>query len=113
MSSHPQPRRRFQYRLRSLLIGVALLAIACGYVARQAEIVSERRAMLDWINMHNGSVASQHQSSPIAWVRQLLGDRSIAHIALQPDTDRTEVQRIRRLFPEADIRVVEFGGFQG
>jgi hypothetical protein len=35
----PSPRRRFQFRLRTLLIGVTLLAIPCGYVGWQAKIV--------------------------------------------------------------------------
>jgi hypothetical protein len=33
---------RFQFRLRTLLIVVALLAVACAYVGWQAKIVKER-----------------------------------------------------------------------
>jgi hypothetical protein len=40
-----QPRRRFQFRLRTLMIGVTLLAVVCGYVGRQAEIVRNRREL--------------------------------------------------------------------
>jgi hypothetical protein len=36
MSDQPSPRRRFHFRLRSLFIGVALLAIPCGIVGWQA-----------------------------------------------------------------------------
>jgi hypothetical protein len=42
-------RRWFQFSLRSLLIGVTLTAVGCGYVARQAEVVRERQAFLDRI----------------------------------------------------------------
>jgi hypothetical protein len=28
----PPPRRRFQFRLRTLMIGITLLAVVCGYV---------------------------------------------------------------------------------
>jgi hypothetical protein len=30
--NQPSPRRRFQFRLRTLMIVVTLLAVACGYV---------------------------------------------------------------------------------
>jgi hypothetical protein len=39
-------RRWFQFNLRTLLIVVTLLAAVCGYVARQAKIVTERKALL-------------------------------------------------------------------
>ncbi len=43
--AEPSQRRRFQFRLRSLLIGVTLFAlIPCGYVGWQAKIVRERKA---------------------------------------------------------------------
>ena len=39
-------RPRFQFRLRTLLIGVTLLAVLLGYVGWQAKIVRERKAIL-------------------------------------------------------------------
>ena len=39
-------RRWFQFSLRSLMIGVTLLAVACAYVVWQVKIVAERRALL-------------------------------------------------------------------
>ena len=62
MPDHPAPRRRIQFRLRTLMIGVALLAVACGYVAHETKIVRKRDAMqlelknLGWVN------ASDHKS---------------------------------------------------
>jgi hypothetical protein len=43
-------RRWFQFRLRSLLIGVTLAAIPCGYVGWQAKIVRDRKAFLQTRN---------------------------------------------------------------
>ena len=37
-------RRRFQFRLRTLVVGVTLLAVVCAYVAHQARIVRDRQA---------------------------------------------------------------------
>jgi hypothetical protein len=47
--SPKRKRRWFQYSLRTLLIGVTLLAVVCGYVGWQAKIVREREAMLSHI----------------------------------------------------------------
>ncbi len=48
MSKPPKRKRRwFQFSLRTLLIGVTLLAVACAYVGWQAKIVRERRAELN------------------------------------------------------------------
>jgi hypothetical protein len=44
MSDQPTPRRRFQFRLRTLMIGVTLLAIYCGTVAW---FVHDRRRLID------------------------------------------------------------------
>jgi hypothetical protein len=108
---------RFQFRLRTLMIVVTLLAVVCGYVGWQAKIVRERRAMVDWINNHSGLVGincpmPRKLTPSIAWVRELLEDPAIFRIELQPDTDATDVQRIRSLFPEADVLVIDFGGLR-
>jgi hypothetical protein len=41
--------RRFQFRLRTLLIVVTLLGVACAYVGWQAKIVRQRAVMLNWL----------------------------------------------------------------
>src|SRR5258708_4678300 len=37
------PRRRFQFRLRTLMIVVTVVAVACGYASHEVRIVKERR----------------------------------------------------------------------
>jgi hypothetical protein len=113
-------RRCFQFSLRSLLIGVALLAVTCGYVGRQAEIVRKRQAMLDridglggvyWtaesfreliqINFWTGVKQSDGWSPPrIPLIRSWLGDQAIVWIALPTLEQRRE---FGVAFPEASI----------
>jgi hypothetical protein len=49
--NQPSPRRRFQFRLRTLMLGVTLLALLCGavmWVARDFErLIRERDAALE------------------------------------------------------------------
>jgi hypothetical protein len=79
-----KPRRRwFQFRLRTLLIGVMLLSVAAAYVRWQAKIVSERTA---WLAEHEqygligghtftpGFAAGREGEAP-SLIRRWLGDK--------------------------------------
>jgi hypothetical protein len=53
------PRRRFQFRLRTLMVGVTLLAVPCSYVGWQVRVVKERRLQIEarsspWITLYRG-----------------------------------------------------------
>ncbi len=101
---------RFQFRVRTLLIGVTLLAMACAYVGWQAKIVSERIALREriekmgveftiaagptslWINL---------ERNPMPWPRNWLGDKRVGGIAIPAALTKEDIALIRRLFPEA------------
>jgi hypothetical protein len=101
-------RRRFQFSLRTLLVGVTLLAAACGYVGWQATIVRERKALLLEIFKNKGSwypspfvpagQALSHRS-PIRW---LLNDWYCTEILI-PSNMEGRADDIRSLFPDTDI----------
>jgi recombinational DNA repair ATPase RecF len=42
MADQPSPRRRFQFRLRTLMIVVTLLAVACWGIVDRARLIRER-----------------------------------------------------------------------
>jgi hypothetical protein len=106
------PRRRFQFRLRTLLIVVTLLAVVCGYVAHEAKIVRERDAMrlelknLGWIN------ASDHTSLP--FIRRWLGDEQYSMILVPRGTSNDYIARVKAVFPESNVGPwpnIDFRGF--
>jgi hypothetical protein len=109
-SRHP----RFQFHLRALLLLVTLLAVACGYVARQAEIVRDRRSIFNFSELSDGPqpivgpanhyICFSLERRGVPWIRQLLGDRAVFEIGLPIGTDKAERQRVAALFPEATIR---------
>ena len=66
----PAPRHRCQFRLRTLLIVVTLLAVVCGYFGRQIELVRERKAFAT--NPQFLVITTAH--SAVSWIRRLLGD---------------------------------------
>ncbi|HEV2968861.1 MAG TPA: hypothetical protein VGY55_02655 [Pirellulales bacterium] len=53
-------RRWFQYRLRTLFLVVTILAVPCGWLANQARIVEERKALRSWL-LDNGGVIEDVQ----------------------------------------------------
>jgi hypothetical protein len=109
MSDQSSPRRRFQFRLRTLMIGVALLAGVCGYVAHEANIVRERKAFLQSPGERFIQSPSYRNGQPVdpdmkvSWIRRMIGDGPVSMIALPIGTDKTEYDRITALFPETKI----------
>jgi hypothetical protein len=105
-------RRCFQFSLRTLLIGVTLLAAACAYVGWQAKIVRERNDALTWlaglncqINTPIDTTESMRKESSFkpctTWIRRLLGDQEVILIVARP-TQRLsdeEIERLRQIFP--------------
>ncbi len=113
ISDPPKRKRRwYQFSLRTLLIGVSLLAAICGYVKRQYEIVQERQSFFE--QSVSVSCAGTNPEGPdVPWIRSLLGDRGYAVIGLVSDTERAERQRAAVLFPEALICAVRFPHIPG
>jgi hypothetical protein len=119
----PPKRRRFQFqfRLRTLMIVVALLAIPCAYVGWQAKFVRERKAMAGRIEALAGDVIKLpnipgRQVTPIIiynrrlldaicptipFIRRWLGDFEVVGLNLNPSISKVEVELAKALFPEA------------
>jgi hypothetical protein len=98
------PRRRFQFRLRTLLIGVTLLAVTCAYVSRQAKIVNERKAMLE--TGSDGpvvdSTVDKSKDGAIPTIRLWLGDHFFSSIHV---TKNSNIEPYKAAFPEADVEL--------
>jgi hypothetical protein len=116
------------FSLRTLLIGVTLLAVACGYVGWQAKFVRERRAMLELI-VHDGGGYFYFVGDSTCWslpyggklkpkgthrlsdgneqapsmVRQWLGDDFVYVILLPKSVPSADATRIVQVFPEATV----------
>jgi hypothetical protein len=106
MAEPAPPRYRFQFRLRTLLIGVTLLTMPCAYVGWQAKIVRHRKELIRHL-VANGSYvgydfAGEFEDS-VPWVRRLMGDDSIRLIGLL-GASVEERDEISAAFPEADVQ---------
>lgn len=100
-------RHWIQFRLRTLLVAVAGLAVVCGCIGWQLKIVRERTA---WLanRPQNWSIAGSVQirirfgnvgDSP-SMIRRWLGDEPREWIVIK---SRSDAQSATRLFPEATI----------
>jgi hypothetical protein len=95
-------RRWFQFRLRTLMIVVTLLATVCAYVSWQMRIVRERQAEVN--REVEGRIIGTddvEKDNPVPWIRRLLGDQCVLLIWMPLGTDPAELDRLRALFPEA------------
>jgi hypothetical protein len=96
-------RFRFQFRLRTLLIAVAVLSIPCAYVAKQAKIVRDREAAWAKVRTFGKEGYASYKDSPLPKIRQWLGDSAIALIELPDDVSKSDLELIKTEFPEARV----------
>ena len=118
-----KPRRRlYRFRLRTLLIGVAVAGAGCAVVSREAMIVRERRSFLATVRTAGGTVFTREgdfveaerelgrhldrDASPpeVPLLRRWLGDEDVSDIWLPPNSTRSDWERARNLFPEASVQ---------
>jgi hypothetical protein len=115
----PSSRHRLQFRLRTLLIGVTLLAIPLGWIGWQVRIVSHRQALRAMLNQRNRGLSGlpnfvpRDQWPELPWYRKLLGDTTTPGIFL----DRTafsddEIAEFREAFPGIQFAIAQDAGFR-
>jgi hypothetical protein len=97
-------RPRFQFRVRTLMIGVTLLAVACGYVGWQAKIVKNRRELLE---SSKPTEWSETDDEGLSWLRRKLGDRAYKRIYIAKSVSPEVIERFRERFSEAVIEQVD------
>jgi hypothetical protein len=99
-------RRWFQFSLRSLMIVTLVIAVPCAYVGWQEKVVRERRA--EFKRAVDGrllEICGNGETIVIPWFRRVLGDHRVASIKVPTGTDAAELDRLRVLFPEAEVKV--------
>lgn len=102
MSQTPARKRRwYQFSLRTLLLGVALLAVPLGYVGWEAKIVRERKAWSG--NSHFLIVEFDASSNNISWIRRLLGDFECMFAIADESVTDADLDACRTSFPEASV----------
>jgi hypothetical protein len=99
-------RRWFQFSLRTLMIGVTLVAVACGYVAWQARIVAVRDAARARITALGGQwrlggYIDYEESVPL--IRRWLGDEPVSNVIIPDNVSKEDEQRIRDVFEDVVI----------
>ena len=105
-----QPRRRwFQFRLRTLLVGVALLAIPLGYLAHEWRIVRARNTFLDReqqvIKRYEFGVGGPFDNMrPLPSIRRMLGDEPQRWVVVVYPAEKDAA---RKLFPESIVLAID------
>jgi hypothetical protein len=99
----PSPSRRFQFHLRTLMIGVTLFCVAIGgYIGWNAKIVRER----------NGWRTNPHFFEPVSFadggdslplLRRLLGDAECFALVADGPISDADLESCQAAFPEARI----------
>jgi hypothetical protein len=103
--------RTFRWRLRTMFILVALVAVLVAWLANTRDFVRNRGELLPYLGGESSLFAAAllppDARPEISWIRRWLGDLSIPSLMYDPRRDPTgsELRQARKLFPEARIRV--------
>ena len=112
----PPRRRWFQFGLRTMFVGVALLAAPLAWLSWQESIAQGRVHILRQIP-RNGSPDDDSQSyhlqacenswwesDVVPWYRRMRGDKAVIKFALNPAKySEADARRFAKLFPEAEV----------
>jgi hypothetical protein len=98
MADQPSPRRRFQFRLRTLIIVVTLFCLVAGWLP-QASIVWERKSLLKKASVWG----ADDTDSGVPLVRRLFGDSGVGLVQLDVSASDEELALYRAAFPEACV----------
>jgi hypothetical protein len=114
--------------LRKFLFVMAVLSALLGWLAMQWRWLDQRRAALRWIHdvrarqlaVERGESPPprkgtyvQTSRSPAPWSLRLLGEQGVGRLRVYrryiESQDGYELDELRRLFPEAEVRIVQKG----
>jgi len=101
-------RRRFQFSLRTLLIVVTLLAVVCGYVAREVTTLRERRKAAETYEplretfvMKNRrgieEYCSRYKLKQAPWPLRWFGEDGYEGIVVPDNTPADEITRVSEI----------------
>jgi hypothetical protein len=94
-------RRWLRFSLRGLL---AAFVGAAAWLGWNAYVVRERRAALAELRANPEVGISLSDVRGISWVREQMGDRTVATISYETDQAKAHVGSLRHLFAEAAVR---------
>jgi hypothetical protein len=99
-----------RYRLRTLLIVLALGPLAIGWLGINYRLVNLRRPFLSRFNddsfpLRRVGLTPSKPIEDIPWIRRIMGDFSAGYLLYLPRDDKNgeTLKRVRELFPEAKV----------
>jgi hypothetical protein len=106
----PRFRPRLNFSLRTMLALMGLLAVGCGYVGYQYQIVRERKRVLELLNRPREQAAAgsdqqgliSYRDVELPWIRRMLGDDPL-HWSYQTPDSEEDLARVLAAFPEAQV----------
>jgi hypothetical protein len=112
----PSPRRRFQFSLRTLMIGVTLLAVVCGWFMQQMALLREEfhaeQGIVAAIEQRGGKVT--YEDVGPFWARRFAGTEDLT-IGMRVTHVRFEPRQARPAPDTSTVRTIEllrsFGHF--
>ena len=109
MPDQPSPRRRFQFRLRTLLFVITVACIVAGIWRgiSEARIARGRVLILETIKKCGGDYQQHLHGHSASLIRRLCGDQCVVVIWRPHDLSGPTEDEIRARFPNVQILVAQ------
>jgi hypothetical protein len=102
----PAPlRRRFQFHLLTVLIGVSVIGLVAWWTFADVRIARNRVSILAEIKKHGGDHQPQPGRSDLSFIRRLCGDQHTVVIWRSTDKSGPTEDEINATFPKVQILV--------
>jgi hypothetical protein len=103
-NAHHPDRRWLRFSLRSLM--ACVLVVAVGVYLASAMIVVRKREQIQRVYPIRAVYTNpEHQEPPLVW--RVLGAKAVSNISLGPEGTADDVAKLKRLFPEAHVAVLD------
>jgi len=98
-----KPRRWFRFGLSTLFVLVTLAACAARWVQVQMKWIHDRHAVLGGDGSDRGGFGDPAKAPDAPWPLRWFGETGCYGIAVPQGTSKEEMERVKRLFPEAKV----------
>jgi hypothetical protein len=103
-----------RFSLRTMLVAVTVACVALSWTGYQLNWIRERRKALarnqyyEVLHSRVRDILANWPSAP--WTIRIFGEKGVYELVVFPEVTDSELERLKHLFPEADVRRPEQPG---
>jgi hypothetical protein len=110
MSLFLTPRSWLRFRLRTVLLLGALLAIPCAWIGSELKLVRNRSVLINRVEAGGGEVWAWDPDTPVTIPEEIWAPHHRHLIVIKPGTQFVQISRVRRWLGDQNVRRIDIPG---